>query len=408
MAEDPRMDAVVALRKTLEEAEPDVLRSMVKVVAEALMASEAQTACGAGYGEASLDRLNSRNGYRTRRWDTRAGSIELAIPKLRHGSYYPGWLLEPRRRGERALMQVVAEAYVKGISTRKVDDLVRTLGIEGMSKSQVSELAGHLDEELEAFRSRPLDDHVYPYVWMDAMAVKTREAGRVVSAVLVIATAVNEEGHREVLGVDTLTAEDGPGWTGFLRSLVARGLKGVQLVVSDAHEGLKKAIELTLPGASWQRCRTHFMRNLLTRVPRQQQTAVATVVRTIFAQPTPDEVRDQLGRVVKQLRKPFPKAAELLEDAKEDVLAFAAFPKAHWRAIWSNNPQERLNREVRRRTDVVGIFPNREALLRLSTAVLSEQHDEWQVQRRYFTLGTLLPLIHGDDETKEMALAVGA
>ena len=407
MAEDPRMDVAALVRKSLEEADPDILRSMVKAMAEAQMAAEAQASCGAGYRETSLERLNSRNGYRTRRWDTRVGSIELAIPKLRQGTYYPEWLLEPRKRAERALFQVVAEAYVKGISTRKVDDLVRTLGIEGMSKSQVSDLAQHLDEELEAFRNRSLDGHVYPYVWVDAMAVKSREAGHVVNVALVIAVGVNEEGYREVLGVDTLTMEDAAGWTAFLRSLVARGLKGVRLVISDAHEGLKKAIATTLTGAGWQRCRTHFMRNLLTRVPRQTQNAVATVVRTIFAQPSADEVREQHGRVVKQLRKPFAKPAEMLEEAQAELLAFADYPKAHWKVIWSNNPLERLNREIRRRTDVVGIFPNREALLRLATAVLAEQHDEWQVQRRYLTLGTLLPVVRGDNE-EETVLAVGA
>jgi transposase-like protein len=326
--------------------------------------------------------VNSRNGHRERRWDTRAGTIALDVPKLRKGSYLPS-LLEPRRRAEQALVSVVCQAYVEGISTRRVDDLVKSMGIDGMSKSQVSELAKNLDHKVAEFRNRPLDAGPYTYVWLDALFHKVREGGRVVSVATVIATGVNADGHREVLGLDVFTTEDGAGWTAFLRGLVARGLAGVTLVISDAHEGLKNAIAAVLPGASWQRCRTHAMRNLLTRVPKAAQAMVATLVRTIFAQSDSTQVRAQFRRVVDQLEGQFAHAAELLIEAEADLLAFAGFPTEHWRQIWSNNTQERLNRELRRRTDVVGIFPNRPALIRLAGAVLAEQHDEWIVARRY-------------------------
>jgi transposase-like protein len=309
------------------------------------------------------------------------GTIELDIPKLRQGSYFPEWL-EPRRRAERALMQVVVEAYVRGVSTRRVDGLVKTMGIEGMSKSQVSRLAQELDELVEQFRSRPLEGP-YTYVWLDAHVQRSREGGRIVNVAVLIAVGVNADGGREILGFDVITVEDGAGWTAFLRSLKARGLSGVCLAISDAHEGLKDAIFSVFPGASWQRCRTHFMRNLLTRVPKSQQAMVASLVRSIFAQASRQEVWDQHARVVDQLSGPFPKAAEMLDEAGPDVLAFCNFPKEHWKQIWSNNPLERLNKEVRRRTDVVGIFPNREAVVRLVGAVLAEQNDEWAVVRRY-------------------------
>jgi transposase-like protein len=310
------------------------------------------------------------------------GTIDLAIPKLRHDSYYPGWLLEPRRRAERALTQVVAECYVKGVSTRRVEGLVQTLGIEHLSKSQVSRMAKDLDAEVSAFRNRPLDAGPYTYVWLDAMVQKVREAGRIQNVAVVIATGVNNDGHREVLGFDVITTEDGAGWLAFLRGLVARGLSGTTLVISDAHVGLVDAVRSTL-GATWQRCRTHFMRNLLTRVPKSAQALVATLVRTIFAQPDAEQTWAQHARVVDQLTEKFADAATLLADAGDDVLAFTAFPKEHWKQIWSNNPQERLNRELRRRTDVVGIFPNRDAVVRLVGSVLAEQNDEWAVTRRY-------------------------
>ncbi len=383
------MDPVGWLRKHLEEADTDLLREMVRTFVEQLMGAEADVLCGAGYGERSAERTNRRNGYRSRDFDTRTGTMSLQIPKLRAGSYFPDWLLERRRRAERALVQVVAECYVKGVSTRRVDGLVRTLGIEGISKSQVSELAKSLDEHVAAFRTRPLDGGPYTYVWLDALPVKSREGGRIASVACVVATAVNADGRKEILGLDVLTTEDGAGWTAFLRELVARGLTGVRLVVSDDHLGLVGAVQGVLPGASWQRCRTHFMRNLLARVPKSSQGLMATLVRSIFAQPSEDEVAAQLVRITEQLGKMFPQAAILLEEAGPDITAFASCPFEHWRQIWSNNPQERLNREIRRRTDVVGIFPNRSAIVRLVGAVLAEQHDEWQVARRYMSVDSL-------------------
>lgn len=353
------------------------------------MSAEASAVCGAPYRRTSEERVNQRNGYRERRWDTRVGTIDLSIPKLRKGSYFPDWLLEPRRRAERALLQVVTECYVRGVSTRRVDGLVRTLGLEGMSKSQVSELAKELDPVVESFRNRPLDDGPYTFVWLDAMTQRCREGGRVVSVVTAIATGVNGDGHREILGIDAFTSEDEAGWTAFLRGLVARGLNGVKLVTSDAHSGLKSAIASELPGCCWQRCRTHFMRNLLTKVPKSAHGLVATLVRSIFAQPTSKEVWAQHERVVDELERRFPKAAELLREAAEDVLAFTTFPQAVWRQVWSNNPQERLNREIRRRSDVVGIFPNRGAVIRLVGAVLGEYNDEWMITRRYMSVGAL-------------------
>jgi putative transposase len=377
------MSAAELLRKYLESpAGSDLLAEMVKMAAELLMDADVDILCGAGYGERTPERVNSRNGHRERRWDTRAGTVMLDVPKLRRGSYLPS-LLEPRRRAEQALVSVVCQAYIEGVSTRRVDDLVKSMGIDGMSKSQVSELAKNLDVKVAEFRNRPLDAGPYTYLWLDALFHKVREGGRVVSVATVIATGVNADGHREILGVDLFSAEDGAGWTAFLRGLVARGLTGVALVVSDAHEGLKGAIAAVLDGASWQRCRTHAMRNLLTRVPKAAQAMVATLVRTIFAQPDATQVHAQFARVVDQLTGQFPAAAEFLIDAETDLLAFSSFPPEHWRQIWSNNPQERLNREIRRRTDVVGIFPNRAACVRLVGAVLAEQHDEWLVARRY-------------------------
>jgi putative transposase len=383
------MGAAELLRKYLESpAGSDLLAEMVKMAAELLMDADVDVLCNAGYGERTADRVNSRNGHRERRWDTRAGTVMLEVPKLRRGSYLPS-LLEPRRRAEQALVSVVCQAYIEGVSTRRVDDLVRSMGIDGMSKSQVSELAKNLDHKVAEFRYRPLDAAPYTYVWIDALFHKVREGGRVVSVATVIATGVNSDGHREILGVDVISSEDGAGWTAFLRGLVARGLSGVALVVSDAHEGLKNAIAAVLTGAAWQRCRTHAMRNLLTRVPKAAQGMVATLVRTIFAQPDAQQVHAQFNRVVDQLTAKFPAAAEFLVDAETDLVAFSSFPPEHWRQIWSNNPQERLNREVRRRTDVVGIFPNRAACIRLVGAVLAEQHDEWLVARRYMSSESL-------------------
>ncbi len=295
---------------------------------------------------------------------------------------------------------MVAECYVRGVSTRRVDGLVRTLGIESISRSRVSEMAKDLDEVVTAFRNRPLDAGPYTYVWIDALTQKVRETGRIQNVAALVATGVNAAGYREILGLDVVTSEDGAGWTAFLRGLVARGLHGVCLVISDAHPGLKDAIASTLPGASWQRCRTHFLRNLLTRVPKAAGPLVATLVRSIFMQPDANAVWAQFQRVIEQLLEKFPAAAEMLEAAGDEILAFTAFPQAHWKQIWSNNPQERLNKEIRRRTDVVGIFPNRDAAMRLIGAVLAEQHDEWQVVRRYMGAETLakarLEVIEGE------------
>jgi transposase-like protein len=377
------------LREELGSASPDLLRSMVKSFAEALMSVEADAVCGAGYGERSDERVNQRNGYRHRDWDTRAGTVELAIPKLRQGSYFPEWLLQHRRRAEQALVSVVATAYLLGVSTRRVEKLVEQLGITGLSKSQVSEMAAHLDAQVEAFRNRPLDAGPYTFLALDALVVKVRERGRIVNVHTLVATGVNGDGQREVLGLDVTSDEDGAGWLAFLRSLTARGLSGVRLVVSDAHRGLVAAIGAALPGAAWQRCRTHYLRNLLTKVPKSAQPWVATLVRTIFDQPDVDAVRAQYARTVSTLAERFPDAAEHLDDAREELLAFTGFPREVWKQVWSNNPQERLNKEIRRRTDVVGIFPNRAAVIRLIGAVLAEQTDEWTEGRRYMGLEIL-------------------
>jgi transposase-like protein len=380
------MDLHGWLRKQLEQASPDLLRVMVKDFAEALMGAEADALCGAPYGERSPERINRRNGYRERDWDTRVGSIELAVPKLREGSYFPDWLLQPRRRAEQAFVAVIADAYLAGVSTRRVEKLVQQLGVERMSRSQVSRLAKSLDVIVEDFRTRPLDGAPYAYLTLDALEVKCREGGRTVNVCVVHGVGVNKDGFRESLGLDVVTSEDGAGWLAFLRSLVARGLSGVRLVTSDAHPGLVDAIAATLPGASWQRCRTHAMRNLLTKVPKSAQSFVATMVRTVFAQPDAQTVHEQHRRIIDQLEQRFPEAAALLDAATPDLLAFTAFPKEHWRQLWSNNSLERLNKEIRRRTDVVGIFPDRTSIVRLVGAVLAEQNDEWAVaERRYMS-----------------------
>ena len=407
MARDT-MEPIAFIRKQLEEAEPDLLRELLHDVVDRIMSADVDGLVGAAHGERSPERTNRRNGYRGRRWDRRVGTIDLRIPKLRAGSYFPDWLLEPRRRSERALTAVVAEAYVLGVSTRRVDELVQALGIQGISKSQVSELAKSLDEAVDAFRSRPLDSGPYRHLMADALALKVREGGRIVQAAALVATGVNRDGHREILGLEVVTAEDGAAWLSFLRGLVARGLGGVALVTSDAHEGLKGAIAATLPGAAWQRCRTHFMRNLLTRVPKSAQPFVATMVRTIFTQPDARTTRHQHDVAVAELEPRFPEAAALLDEAREELLAFSHFDPEHWCQIWSTNPQERLNRELRRRSDVVGIFPNRSSIIRLIGAVLAEQHDEWQVSRRYMSLEYLtkpIITIDSDETTKELAAA---
>jgi putative transposase len=383
MADVTSVDLARRVGEDLESASPDLLRAMVQAFAEALMSAEADAACGAAYGQVSEERVNRRNGYRERRWDTRAGTIGLAIPKLRQGSYFPEWLLERRRRSEQALISVVATSYLLGVSTRRVEKLAGTLGITSLSKSQVSELAKSLDGAVEQFRSRPLDAGPYRFVQADAMTVRVREGGRTVLVHALIATGVNADGKREILGLEVTSSEDGAGWLAFFRGLVARGLSGVVLVTSDAHPGLVAAIAATLPGASWQRCRTHYLRDLLTKVGKTSQPWVATLVRTIFDQPDAAEVAAQFARVVTALEAKLPAAAEHLSAAREDLLAFTAVPREIWRQVWSSNPQERLNKELRRRTDVVGIFPDRPAIIRLVGAVLMEQNDEWAEARRY-------------------------
>jgi putative transposase len=402
------MDVSSWLRKQLEETSPDLLRAMVKDFAEALMSADADAVCGAGYGERSPERVNRRNGYRERDWDTRVGSIELAVPKLREGSYFPDWLLQPRRRAEQAFVSVIADAYLAGVSTRRVEKLVQQLGVERMSKSQVSRLAKSLDQIVEDFRTRPLDGAPYAYVTLDALVVKCREGGRTVNACVVHAVGVNRDGFRESLGLDVVTSEDGAAWLAYMRGLVARGLGGVKLVSSDAHPGLVDAIAATLPGASWQRCRTHFMRNLLTRVPTRAQSFVATMVRTIFAQPDAATVHEQHRRIVDQLATRFPEAAALLDEAGPELLAFSSFPKEHWRQVWSNNSLERLNKEIRRRTDVVGIFPDRAAIVRLVGAVLAEQNDEWAVARRYMSAESIAKALAEPVDEPEEVMAIAA
>lgn len=396
----PSIPLPIALRKSLEQASPDLLRELLRMFLEKLMSNEADTLCGADYGERAEDRVNSRNGYRIRPLETRVGEMALRVPRLRKGSYFPEWLLEPRRRSERALLSVVAEAYVLGVSTRRVERLMETLGLSGISKSRVSEIAGELDEAVEAFRQRPLES-AYPYLWLDALEVKSREGGRTVNVTVVVATGVNETGYREVLGVDVFTSEDGAAWLGFLRSLVARGLRGVKLTISDAHPGLKAAIAAVLPGGAWQRCRAHFVQNLLAQVPKSAHLAVSSLFRSVYAQLDADSVRAQYDTVLRSLEERFPKAGGLLASAREELLAFTSFPKEHWRQIWSNNPQERLNKEIRRRTDVVGVFPNRNAITRLVGALLAEQHDEWAIARRYFSLESLAIVLNPASATSD-------
>jgi transposase-like protein len=385
------IDAAAWLGKHLEgdDGDVDLARAMLAAFANTLMSAQASAACGAALGERSEERVNSRNGYRSRDWDTRVGTIDLAVPKLREGSYYPDWLLVPRRRAEQALVSVIGQAYVEGVSTRRVDDLVKAMGIEGISPSQVSRMAAELDAKVSEFRERPLDAGPYRYLWIDALTQKVREGGRVVNVSAVIATAVNAEGRREIIGFDIVTSEDTAAWTAFLRSLVARGLSGVELVISDAHGGIKAAIAAVFDGASWQRCRTHFMANLATKVPKASWPMIATLVRSIFEQPDRDATWNQLGEVVDRLTQAgFKDIAVVLLDAADDILAFTAFPLEHWPKIRSNNPQERLNKEIRRRTDVVGIFPNRRAVIRLVGALLAEQTDEWAITKRYMSAET--------------------
>ena len=402
MADDLRIGLEDLLRKAHLAQDVDFLRDGMRVLSQALMELEVTQHVGAQRHERTPERTGQRNGYRDRTWDTRVGTMELKVPRVRDGSYFPS-LLDPRRRAERALVAVVQEAYVQGVSTRRVDDLVQALGMTGISKSQVSRLCQELDTEVERFRTRRLSGP-YPYVWLDATFVKVRDAGRVVSMAIVIAVGVTMTGEREVLGLDVGPSEDGAFWLQFLRGLVARGLSGVQLVVSDAHQGLVGAIGAVLQGASWQRCRVHFIRNALALAPKSAAQLVAATLRTVFAQPDAASAREQWRRVVENFRSRFPRLAALLDEAEADVLAYLAFPPAHWRQIWSNNPLERLNKEVKRRTDVVGIFPNVAAVLRLVGMILAEQHDEWQVSKRYFSAESLAKLTRASAAEPMLAL----
>jgi putative transposase len=384
----------------------DLIRSSVEMVLQALIDAETTEVIGAGLHERSSSRTNRRNGTRPKLVTTKAGDVELAIPKLRHGSFFPS-ILERRRRIDRALFAVVMEAYVHGVSTRKVDDLVQALGAaSGISKSEVSRICGELDESLQAFRDRPLDHVEFPYVFLDATYVKARSGGRIVSKAVIVATGVSRSGDREVLGVEVGDSEDGAFWIAFLRGLRARGLTGVKLVISDAHLGLREAISSVMLDTSWQRCRVHLARNVLAKVPKGSADMVAAAMRTIYAQPDATHVQGQFDEIVAMLTRQFPDAATILHDARDDVLAFCAFPEAHWRKIWSTNPLERVNGEIKRRTRVVGIFPNDAAVLRLVSAVVAETHDEWQDSERRYLADHTMALLYEDPaeplDTKEV------
>jgi transposase-like protein len=384
-------DEMMTLRTLLEKSsDADLLREMIGFTAQRLMELEVESKTGAAYDEKSAERLVQRNGYRDRLWETRAGTVELRIPKLRKGSYFPAFL-EPRRLAEKALTAVVQEAYVHGVSTRSVDDLVKAMGMSGISKSQVSRLCEEIDEKVKAFLSRPLEGD-WPYLWIDATYLKVRQSGRIVSVAVIVAVGVNGDGRREVLGMDIGPSEAETFWTEFLRKLARRGLRGVKLVISDAHEGIKAAVAKVLH-ASWQRCRVHFMRNVLAHAGRQGRRVVAAFIGTAFVQDDAEAARTQWRQVADQLRPKVPKLAALMDEAEADVLAFMTFPKDHRPKIHSINPLERLNGEIKRRTDVVGIFPNEDAITRLVGALLLEQNDEWAVQRgRYMSLETIAPL----------------
>jgi len=392
MTATPSIDPDAFLHEHLAQASPDLMREMLTTFINALLSAQADTVCGADYGTRSSERTNRRNGYRHRDLDTRTGTIDVAVPKLREGSFFPEWLLTRRRRAEAALTTVVATCYLLGVSTRRMDKLVRSLGITGLSKSQVSEMAKDLDEQVSQFRTRPLDAGPYTFVAADALTMKVREGGRVVKIAVMVATGINTDGYREILGIHTATTESGPAWLAFFRDLTARGLTAggpVGLVTSDAHAGLVEAIGATLPGTSWQRCRTHYAANLMAATPKASWGWVRALLHSVYDQPDAQAVHAQFDRVIDALTDKLPAVAANLDEARADILAFTIFPREVWRQIWSNNPNERLNREIRRRTDVVGIFPNRDAITRLIGAVLAEQHDEWAEQRRYLGIDLL-------------------
>jgi putative transposase len=402
MAEGPRMTAAQLADKLLASEHADVIRESVAWMVAELMDAEVAIQIGAEHGQRAPERLTHRNGYRPRVWDTRVGEVELAIPRLRQGSYFPSFL-EPRRRAEQALVAVVQEAYVNGVSTRKVDRLVQQLGVAGMSKDQVSRLCQGLDEQVRVFRERPLEGR-YPYVWLDAKVERVREPGGVRQKALVIAYGVHQSGRREVIGLDVGAAETEAFWREFLRSLTARGLAGVRLCVSDAHDGLRRAIAKVL-GCPWQRCTVHFLRDMLGHVGKAQQPMIAAAIRGIFQAANLVEARERLGEVLERLAGPAPKVAALLEAAESDLLAFYELPREHWSKLRSTNPLERVNREIGRRTDVVGIFPNDAALLRLAGALLIEQNDEWLVARRYLSQESLDLVLADDDQTTQEEVA---
>ena len=401
-------DPAQFLNQILGQSSPDLLRELLEGFVNTILSAQADQVCGAPHGVRDEARVNRRNGYRHRDLDTRIGTLDVAIPKLREGSFYPDWLLARQRRSEQALVSVVATCYLLGVSTRRMDKLVKALGITGLSKSQVSVMAGELDQLVADFRNRPLDAGPYTFVAADALTMRVREGGRVVKVAVMVATGVNNDGYREVLGVSCSTSETHAGWLTFFKDLLARGLTGVALVTSDAHQGLVEAIGATLPGASWQRCRTHYTANLMSVCPKHAWPAVKAWLHSVFEQADPDAVHAQYDRLLAEVdHNKLPGVHDHLEAARDEVLAFTAFPQGVWRQVWSNNPNERLNKEIRRRTEVVGIFPHRDSIIRLVGAVLAEQHDEWAEGRRYLGLELLkkarLTLVHGDTDQEEPA-----